>query len=350
MKYKEIGSEFQSVAFDTGEGIVFPKKIIDSVFTFSGRTAIETVLKNEPSIRNVLLPSYCCDSMIEPFRRANLRISFYPVYYDDGLKIDLDIEDDIDCLLWCNYFGFKIKMPDLSAFINRGGIIIEDITHSLLSNKQYNYQSHYLIASIRKWGPVLSGGYCASIKKLKYKPTKKPDSTFLKLKKSAMDKKREFLKGDNQIEKRVFLEEFASSNFWFVKNYSGLTIDGESLKIVNCMNQKRVKEIRKRNASVLYSGLNDNESVKFLFEIDKMDCPLFVPIIIRAEIRDKMRKQLIEKDIYCPIHWPKPVSYFDSNLYDMELSLICDQRYEKKDMERIVDVICKVGKEKLCYG
>ena len=102
MVHKEIGSEFPSVTLDTGSGIVFPPRIIDSVFTFSGRTAIETVLNNEPSIKHVLLPSYCCNSMIEPFRNANLKVSFYPVYYDGKLKINLNIKEYIDCILWCN--------------------------------------------------------------------------------------------------------------------------------------------------------------------------------------------------------------------------------------------------------
>ena len=67
-------------------------------------------------------------------------------------------------------------MPDFTNFINRGGIIIEDITHSFYSIHKYNEQSKYLIASIRKWEPILCGGYCASTKsKLKYVPSRLPD-------------------------------------------------------------------------------------------------------------------------------------------------------------------------------
>ena len=70
-----------------------------------------------------------------------------------------------------------------------------------------------------------------------------------------------------------------------------------------------------------------------------MDCPLFVPVLL--ENRDKVRKHLTENKIYCPVHWPKPEGA-DSNIYDMELSLICDQRYGVNDMERIVSVLSEV--------
>lgn len=36
-----------------------------------------------------------------------------------------------------------------------------------------------------------------------------------------------------------------------------------------------------------------------------------------------------------------PMGCGRSNLYDMELSLICDQRYDESDMEKIVSVLLK---------
>lgn len=341
MIYREIGSEFQSCFIGRGQGIFFPDRMKDSVFTFSGRTAIETVLKNETIIKKAFLPSYCCDSMIEPFRASNIEVDFYSVYYDNELKINLNIPDDVDCLLWCNYFGFDVEMPDLSEFTGRGGIVIEDITHSLFSKKQYHNQSHYLIASIRKWGPFLSGGYCASIDTLQYKPIGVPDENFLKQKKSAMDEKAAFLNGNCKRSKSHFLKKFASSNEWIAENYSELSIDEASLDIIRYIDQRKVTEIRRRNADILYSGLINNGYIKFLFDKEKMECPLFVPIIIENQRRDAVRKRLIENAVFCPVHWPKPKANCDSNLYSMELSLICDQRYEEEDMHRIVNILCQ---------
>ena len=55
----------------------------------------------------------------------------------------------------------------------KGGIIIEDVTHSLLSVKQYHDFSDYLVASLRKWGPLLDGGFCS---KKKGQFLEKPDN------------------------------------------------------------------------------------------------------------------------------------------------------------------------------
>lgn len=340
MSLSEIGSEFHSMPCGNDTGVHFPKQIKEYTLTFSGRTSIETVLRNEPQIKKALLPSYCCDSMIEPFRRAGIEMHFFPVWFDDGLKIDIKIRDDIDCVLWCNYFGFKQYMPDFRMFIDRGGVLIEDITHSFYSEVQYNKQSNYLVASLRKWEPVNCGGYCAAVsEKLIYKPENEPPISFVTEKRQAMEKKTLYLQGNNDIEKSGFLADFERSNSWIKENYSGLLIDKESEQYLRFADQRFEKKQRKSNAKYLYQRIKTNKNIDFLFDESKIDCPLFVPIVIHNGLRDVIRKELIIRDIYCPIHWPHPRAYCESNLYDMELSLICDQRYAEKDMEVIVSTL-----------
>ena len=339
MTPKEIGSEYHSMPYGNGAGIDFPK-VTDYVLTFSGRTAIETVLKNEPHIKKALLPSYCCDSMIEPFRRAGIEVLFFSVFYDEKLQIDLIIPDDIDCILWCNYFGFSHQMPDFGNFIRRGGIIIEDITHSFYSNIQYHEQSNYLVASLRKWEPIYCGGYCGSVSKvLKYKPKEEPPQSFLTEKRIIMERKSCYLEGKGNIDKAQFLSDFSKSNAWLAVNYSGFRMDSASETYLQQVNQTKEKEQRIANAGRLYEQIRTNEFVNFMFDESDMDCPLFVPMIIKKSFRDILRKELTNRNIFCPIHWPHPIESCGSNLYDMELSLICDQRYTEKDMDYIATVI-----------
>jgi dTDP-4-amino-4,6-dideoxygalactose transaminase len=98
---------------------------------------------------------------------------------------------------------------------------------------------------------------------------------------------------------------------------------------------------RKENAQYLHDNL---QGVKFIGNLSNNVVPLFVPIFFETtEQRNAVRKKLIEAQIYCPIHWPKPTiipAYYKVNkIYDTELSLICDQRYNVDDMQRIVEVI-----------
>ena len=338
---KEIGSEFSKEKTELNS--VQNMHIEFNGLVFSGRTALETVLKNEPTIKKAMLPSYCCDSMIEPFRRAGIEVYFYPVFYEDGLRMDLDIPGDVDCLLWCNYFGFRNEMPDLSCFIERGGIIIEDITHSLYSNKPSHRQSHYLVASVRKWEPVLCGGYCASrTGPLTVFPDETPPSEFLKTKRTAMQMKARYLQGDTAIDKDTYLRLFSHSNHWLAEHYAGLTIDAYSENYFRNVDWKAHANARRKNALLLYEALENCADIRFLFESSRMDCPLFVPVLIESTKRDAVRQILIENQIYCPVHWPKPDSNCESNIYDIELSLICDQRYNDEDMLRIASVLKKL--------
>lgn len=328
---REIGSEFHSESLDSGHGVSYP---IPGSLVFSGRTAIETVLKEITWARKAALPSYCCYSMIQPFLAAGINVVFYPVYYENGLKIELDIPKDTDIILWCNYFGFKVPMPELTWF---HGVIIEDITHSLLSKSSYNVRSNYLVASLRKWEPIYCGGYCASVNgRIHFEPTNPPSQEFLRIKIAAMKLKQEYLLDIDKEKKAQFLSLFAESNHWLGVNYSELSIDPWSKKYLLSVDFERQKQIRRKNARILYAGLEN--MVQFLFPLEDMDCPLFVPVMLHN--RNKTREFLSNNKIYCPIHWPKP-DECNSNLYNHELSLICDQRYNEDDMERIVSVLKK---------
>lgn len=334
----EIGSEFSYVEISESTGIKFPL-MNDSRLVFSGRTAIETAIKNE-NIKKVLMPSYCCDSMIEPFRKSGIDVQFYQVNYDDELIINIEIPSDIDCVLWCNYFGFINSMPIFEDFIKKGGIVIEDITHSMFSKYVYHEQSDYLVASVRKWLPVLSGGFVAAKKKLQYKPDNKPSKEYIRNKRKAILEKKVFLEGDASICKSHFLDGYAWANKWLANNYSGLTIDDFSFKIIHSVDSECIRKRRINNAKYLYKELEKCSDIRFLFPVDKMDCPLFVPVVILNGKRDIIREKLTEHDIYCPVHWPRPEMNCKSNLYDLELSLVCDQRYDKNDMQRIADILC----------
>lgn len=316
----EIGSEFHSEKMCSGTGIHFPR---DGELTFCGRTAIEAVLKKLPKIKTALLPSYCCDSMVEPFRRAGISVYFFNVNYKNGLVFEID--GNADVLLWCNYFGFKYEMPDFD------GIIIEDITHSLLSKFSHHQRSDYLVASVRKWEPIYCGGYCSTSADLK-----EPPAEFVKNKSTAMNLKSTYLNDFDEDKKTEFLLTFKKSNAWLAENYSELGIDLYSKTYISCVDVLKQREIRRKNAHILYEGLKGR--VEFLFDEEQMDCPLFVPVILH-ECRGEVQKYLAKNKVYCPIHWPRPNEAPVSNLYDTELSLICDQRYNENDMERIVSLL-----------
>lgn len=340
----EIGSEFYRCDENPGQGLEWSKDLDKDAFVFSGRTAIELAIKSilkKKTVRKALLPSYCCDSMIQPFRDRDITVSFYDInYFDERLDIDLKITKEVDVIVWCNYFGFTVPMPSLLDFKNRGGIVIEDITHSLLSKIPYHGQSDYLVASLRKWGQMICGGYCAALNgELLQTDYPSPPSSFIKAKKEAMEMKRDYLFGNGSIQKAEFLSNYHRSNEWLANHYHGLSIDEESRQYILNADLEEHRKIRRVNAHVLYEGISGCTNIKPLFSEDRMDCPLFFPIIVKDGNRNAIHQRLINNNVYCPIHWPRPSDECASNLYNEELSLICDQRYTESDMKRILSVL-----------
>jgi hypothetical protein len=152
-----------------------------------------------------------------------------------------------------------------------------------------------------------------------------------------MELKTEYLKDSGKKKKEKYLQMFAESNHWLGEHYSGLSIDSFSRDYLKSVDVEQQRKIRRENAKALYEGLNGR--VQFMFPVENMDCPLFVPILLPN--RNEVRAHLTKNDIYCPVHWPKPEGC-ESNIYYLELSLICDQRYGIEDMKRIVSVIKEV--------
>ena len=118
-------------------------------------------------------------------------------------------------------------------------------------------------------------------------------------------------------------------------------MDNLSYAIYKTEDLLAMRHKRRENAQYLHDNLKD---VKFICELTENAVPLFVPIFFETpKQRTAVRKKLIKAQIYCPIHWPKPTlipADFEANkIYDTELSLICDQRYDLTDMERMVTLI-----------
>ena len=347
---KEIGSEFHWFEESThikGNGIEnIEKHCKDFSYTFSGRTAYETIINDMPTKHNVLLPSYCCESMIIPFKKAGYAINFYSVVWDNGLKIDFNIPFSCDVLVLCNFFGFNYNYPDkpLYDFQRQGGIIIEDITHSLFSATPSSYpDADYFIASLRKWDALISGGFCGKKSgTFILKPTQNIGKQYIEYKERAMHSKAKYLENKDLNYKIQFMDLFSKSNELLANGYSNTKIDNWSFERVKSWNISDMRKKRISNATILYDGLYGSTNISMMFSKKNMDSPLFVPVIIPKDKRSIIKEALINNQIYCPIHWPKPNYKCNSLLYDMELSIVCDQRYNEQDMLKIVDVLRKV--------
>ncbi|PCD09420.1 hypothetical protein CMV16_03170 [Peribacillus simplex] len=322
----------------------------DNALLLSGRSAIDFVLKDIMKYRKlstVYFPSYCCQSMLQPFIDNGIHVEFYDVYNEGKLDFNINVNQDCDVFFAMNYFGFTDgRMDDfIDRFKEKNIIVIEDSTHSLLSDFPCNKNSDYVIASIRKWLPIISGGLASKIQgEFSVKTSEETLHEMVNLRKSAMLDKARYIQGDETVEKANFLQKYSSSNAILLKNYSMYRIDNESLQFLHQTNKKTIVRSRRNNAKVIYNMFNELNEIKPLFPaLNDDDCPLFVPVTMNGKIRDLLRIYLIKNNVYYPIHWPKPTimekQEISVNIIDNELSLICDQRYSVSDIEYSVQII-----------
>lgn len=331
----EIGSEFWQ-KYDKSN-----KKDENEIVVLSGRTALDFVirdLKASGSFRTIMLPSYCCDSMIEPFVRNDIEVSFYLVSHKG---IDFP-ENDKDAVLLLDYFGYVDDQ--ITRIANRakenGQYVIYDATHYL---GEREIVADYYFRSYRKW---FFCNYASVIKangswKIPF-PTQ-TNSAYIEQRNKAAELKRDYI-ASGVGEKNAFLKRFSNAEELLEEDY--LNYFGEK---VAC-NVTEIADVRRANARRLVEGLRGIKEITLWREqIEDIDTPLFVPILVADSIRNELRKYLIEHQIFCPIHWPITELHSNINeLFDNELSLICDQRYSFDEIDRELEVISnffKVRKE-----
>ncbi len=226
----------------------------------------------------------------------------------------------------------------IKKFKEKGKIVIEDITHSVLSQKSHSEFSDYLVGSLRKWFPISSGAIAVAMKS-NFELNLKTNSNeeLINLKNKAMQNKKNYIKSEDGS-KEEFLNQYAQSNKILEEDYKDYSIDSKSYEIIMGIDLNKIKEQRKINAKTIYEKLKNNFNIRFLFEnYNEEDCLLFVPILLNNETRNELRKFLISKNIYLPVHWPLEEKI--NNIFDKEMSLICDQRYSYKEIENYLDLI-----------
>ena len=341
----EIGSEFWE--FDgklESDNTKFWNIGKDNKFTFSGRTSIYYVLKNillKKNIQTVYFPSYSCISMIQAFEDLGINIEYYDVYYNEGLKYNIDIDQECDIFFAMNYFGYSSTNMEkyTKIFKQKGKIVIEDITHSIFSNKQYSEYSDYLVGSLRKWFPIASGGIAVNMNgKFEIDLNNNYNQEFFYIKKLAMENKKEYMNNIYTTQKESFLNQYSESNKILTQDYKDYQIDKESLNILFRIDLEDIKNKRIKNVKLIKEKLIKNPNIKFLVKEDfENDVLLFVPIILENRIRNELRKHLIDKQIYLPIHWPLEENI--NNIFNKEISLVCDQRYDVDEIEEYINLI-----------
>ena len=294
-----------------------------------------TLLARTLHPKTVWLPSYLCEVLIGAFPVQLTNVRFYAI--NEQLRIAeegwLSEVQANDMVLFIDYFGFDQWGEWGAEARRRGAWVIEDAAQGLLS-EHFNQHSHYIVFSPRKFVGVPEGGILMGLNgaKLPDESLAPPaalwwmDATRASILRAEFDRhggERKWFEIFQKTETSAPLEPFRMS-------------DLSMLILKHAVDWQKVSERRRDNYKFLASELGQ---IALIPELTNDVVPLGFPV--RLQERDRIRQALFAEKIYPQVHWPiagfVPFGFEASHRLASEImTLPCDQRYNRSDMERVV--------------
>ena len=305
----------------------------------SGRAAIEALMRHlkEQGCRKVWLPSYNCSSVYDAVRRAGIGIELYKLGKD--LWVDSYVFGRLqneDILYLVNFFGRKEPDSTYEAIRkskDKGVVVIEDLSLTLLSQGDGIGVGDYVIGSVRKWLPIPDGGFVVSQKELPRFRKGNAANDYSLYYFAAQVMKGQYMH-DLSLDKQVFLNLSNKGMAALFSDYTIREITEVSRRVIASTNFNEIASVRKNNYRYLYECLCDIKDIKLMVEPSAERVAL--GLVICVEDRDSLFKCLIQNGIYCNIHWRENEStmQFEGSRYLSQhcLTLPCDQRYGEEEM------------------
>ena len=316
-------------------------------YTHCGRSAISlaiTILKKKNNNLKVLLPLYCCKSVIQPFKENGMKILYYSMGQDLNSPNNLPENTNNTLLLFIHYFGKKntsmLKFITKQKRISNNFFIIEDLVQTCLSKIYKNYVGDFLITSFRKFLPVPDGAILAT-DYLYNNNLLISDPDYLA--KQILSKT---LRKNNKFEK-LYLNLYNESEKILDKKIELREISFFSKLLYQNLNINFIQKKRIINWKKIYLSFkkNKNEIQSLYTSIVKNEVPLAYPVLINPKKRRKFVNYLKKNRIYCAIHWNLEYKKNDKIFYDDYLisksivSIPLDHRIDEKKMQRLVKII-----------
>lgn len=330
-----IGGEFEIDLSVQREFVSQP----DVYYYASGRTALYQILRSlVPQHHKLWLPDWLCHTMVDAVEKAGFEYCFYEL--DSDFKATTDALDrsgfkDSEAVLMINYFGLQ-DLTGISKSIKDSypnAVVIEDDVQAYWAfAEKENPFADYLFTSLRKALPVPDGGL---VKTKRPMPKAVGENTFASLKIKAGTMK--FHRGERGINDDDYLKLFKEGDILIPENYESV-MSPDSQRLFAGANLEMAKQQRQANAAQMVKGL-DELGIKPMIPVSPDSVPLFVPIYL--ENRDDVRRRMFQHEVFCPVHWPLDGMSVKrgADMAKHELSLIVDQRYNKKDMEFIQSLL-----------
>jgi hypothetical protein len=290
----------------------------------SGRYCLQYILRAK-KYKKIFLPSYICDSVLQPVKKEKVLFEFYPINQFFEPVFEKNVDDD-ECFLYVNYFGINSKTSKKIASLYKNVII--DNSQAFFEHPLKNTDTFY---SARKFFGVPDGAYLYC----------DMDANIHLNRDISLDRMNFLLKrieNSAQDGYPLFQKNEAYFDNCGMKKMSKLTE-----RMLNSIDYETCRKIRNRNFLFLdekLSKFNVLDNTR-----DHLNGPMIYPFMNQT---NNLKEKLIEKKIYVATYWNDAKSRVDINSFENKLAnfllpLPIDQRYNLDDMKFIVKTIHTMG-------
>lgn len=348
---REYGSEHPAVLLPDGYFETF-NQFGKCTWLRSGREALHLVALNFNPDKNqsiVLMPAYCCHSMVDPFEKAGWKVVYYRL--NEDLTVDLDYLYHIltkECpkaALTMNFYGSAStkKAVDCIKKSNPNCKVIEDFSHCTFSfASTYNLQVDYYVTSIRKSVGVCDGSVIISKTSLDETCVEEGETEFMISRRDCQRLKAEYTYSQQPEKKNNFYTELRRQE-GELDAFEGVhRISKTGKEMLGVLNGEMISYARRCNMKHILELLGGKvESIPGI-ERCLSGAPFSLPILVKN--RDEIQQKLAKRGVYAPVLWPisdkaRAVCPVSARMADEMLSIPIDQRYNYDDIEEIARII-----------
>ena len=341
---KEFGSDFHYIDGFKGKGNALQDFFPKANYYADGRQALIDLYRSQ-GWQRLWVPEYFCYDVIASLKEAGLDLRFYVDYpgnndnLNDNENLNLNFRQG-DALLRVNYFGMRSYRSPEKLMVP----VVEDHTHDLIGGWAMNSHADWCIASWRKSLPIPEGGILWSPVGLKLpeQPEKSDENERIAaIRWEAMRMKAWYLAGED-VEKATFRAGFVDTEEYFDRA-DVCALDRESSEYLKSFDIRGWYNKKYENWELLRDI--KKEGVKVIRPEDLGCYPFSLVLLFDFQIdRDKVRKALIENQIYPAILWNVP-SPTEGEIFKFSrgmLSIHCDARYTKEEILQMRSILVKV--------
>ena len=288
----------------------------------TARNCLEYVLRTR-CYAKVHVPYYTCGAVLEPLRRLGVAYEFY------AIDRRLEPEDTVglkegEAFLYTNYFGLKQECVERLARIYGGRLIVDD-AQAFYAPRVEGVDTFY---SPRKFFGVPDGGYLYTDRRLEEELPR--DVSWERM---------------GHLLRRV--DEGAEAGYaLFRKNENAL--DDNSIRSMSRLTERMLEGVdyeragrqRRENFLFLHDRLKGRNRLDMKLQDEKV--PMVYPFW--TDGGEDLKKELIRSKIYVATYWPNVPEWTEEGTLEYDLAknvvaLPVDQRYTKKELEHIVNLL-----------